>query len=93
MMIVLIAAIRPACLRCFLLVLALEQADADPQQQRRADQLQVRQRQQVDREEGQDHAQHDRADAAEDDRLLLLLRRQRRQASAITTALSPTGRC
>ena len=61
----------------FLLVLRQQQLDADPQQQRRADELEVGQRQQLDRDDRQHDPHDDRGAAAPQDGLLLLLGRQR----------------
>ena len=70
-----------------------QQLDADPQQQQRADHLQVRNRQQREREEDQDDAQHDGAGGAPEDALACAARvGSLRQASAMTTALSPPSR-
>ena len=66
-----------------------EQLDGNPQQQQGADDLQVGQAQQLDRDDDQDDAHHHRGGAAPQDRLFALVRWQLAQASAMTTALSP----
>ena len=55
------------------LLVALQQLDADPQQQQAADQLQVADLQQLIDDQHEDDAQHDGARAAEQDGRLLLL--------------------
>ena len=70
-----------------------QQLDADPDQQHRADELQERDRQQRQREEDQHHAQHDGAGGAPQDALACAaFGGSLRQASAMTTALSPPSR-
>jgi len=69
-----------------------QQLDADPDQQQGTDDLQEWDRQQLQREEDQDDAQHDGARRAPKDAQRALLGGSLRQASAITTALSPPSR-
>jgi hypothetical protein len=82
----------PSMLPWPLFVLGQQQLDADPHQQQRTDELQVRDCQQLQREEDQDDAQDDGAGRAPDDALGSLRGGNLRQASAMTTALSPPSR-
>ncbi len=69
-----------------------QQLHADPHQQQRTDELEERQRQQGHGEGDQHHPQDDGTGGAPDDAPGALRRGSLRQASAITTALSPPSK-